>query len=62
MVIFIDTTDDCFFTKDDAKDNVRSIKKLLKHEIFETFEERLKIELALLYIACFERHKYSANS
>lgn len=57
MVIFIDTTDDCFFTKDDAKDNVRSIKKLLKHEIFETFEERLKIELALLYIGCFERNK-----
>ena len=57
MVIFIDTTDDYFLTKDDAKDNVRSIKKLLKHEIFETFEERLKIELALLYISCFDKNK-----
>lgn len=57
MVIFIDTTDDCFFTKDDTKDNIRSVKKLLKHEIFKTFEERLKIELALMYIGCFERNK-----
>ena len=57
MAIFIDTTDDCLFTNDDSKDNIRSIKKLLRHKVLENFEERLKIELALLYINCLDKNK-----
>lgn len=50
MAIFIDTTDENFFVIDDTKENVRKVKNLFKNEIFSNFEERLKIELALLYI------------
>lgn len=50
MAIFIDTTDDNFFVADDAKESVRKVKNLFKNEVFYNFEERLKIELALLYI------------
>lgn len=50
MAIFIDTTDDNFFVTDETKENIRKVKGLFKNEIFSNFEERLKIELALLYI------------
>ena len=43
------------FINNDTRENVRNIKKLLKHEVFETFEERLKTELALLYINSFDK-------
>ena len=50
MAIFIDTTDDCLLIKDDSKEALRGACGLLKNEIFANFEERLKIELALLYL------------
>lgn len=51
MAIFIDTTDDCLLLKDDSKEPLRKAKGLLKNEVFANFEERLKIELALLYLS-----------
>jgi len=51
MAIFIDTTDDCLLIKDDSKEPLRKAKGLLKNEVFSNFEERLKIELALLYLS-----------
>ena len=50
MAIFIDTTDDCFLVKDESKDAIRKAKSFFKDHIFANFEERLKIELALLYL------------
>lgn len=50
MAIFIDTTDECLLLKDDSKEPLRKAKRLLKNEIFINFEQRLKIELALLYL------------
>ncbi len=50
MAIFIDTTDDNIFVTEETKENIKKVKILFKNEIFTNFEERLKIELALLYI------------
>ena len=50
MAIFIDTTDDHFLVKDDSRDAIRKAKSFFKDHIFANFEERLKIELALLYL------------
>lgn len=51
MAIFIDTTDDCLLLKDESKESIKKAKGLLKNDIFSNFEERLKIELALLYLS-----------
>ena len=51
MAIFIDTTDDCLLVKDESREQLRKAKGLLKNEVFSNFEERLKIELALLYLS-----------
>ncbi len=50
MAIFIDTTDENFLVKDETSANLRKIKNHFKDKIFKDFEQRLKIELALLYI------------
>lgn len=51
MAIFIDTTDDILLSKDESRDSLKKIKYHFKNKIFKDFEERLKIELALLYIS-----------
>lgn len=50
MSIFIDTTDDNLIIKSDSKEEIRNAKYILKNDIFKVYEERLKIELALLYL------------
>lgn len=50
MAIFIDTTDENYLVNDEAPTNLRKIKNHFKDKIFKDFEQRLKIELALLYI------------
>ena len=56
MAIFIDTTDDCLLIKDDSKESLRKAKGLLKNEVFSNFEERLKVELALLYLSSLSNY------
>jgi hypothetical protein len=51
MAIFIDTTDDGLLLKDDSRESLRRARRLLKNEVFSNFEERIKIELALLYLS-----------
>lgn len=48
LVIFIDTTDGLFILKDDSR--AKYAKQQFKDKIFSVYEERLKIELALLYL------------
>lgn len=51
MAIFIDTTDDGLLLKDDSRESLRRARRLFKNEVFSNFEERIKIELALLYLS-----------